>query len=84
MARRKKETNEEKVTLVKVSRTGGRVEEYALEGEEPTVGDALQKAGITLTKGDRVRIGGDVVDVDTIVDDGDIITIAGKVSGGNR
>jgi hypothetical protein len=84
MARRKKSTDEEKQTFVKISRTGGRVEEYQLDGDEPTVGDALQKAGITLVKGDRVRIGGDQADEDTIVDDGDIITIAGRVSGGSR
>lgn len=69
---------------VKVGRTGGRVEEYLLEGDEPTVGDALAAAGIELSKGQRVRVGGESAEEDTIVEDGDIITVQGKVSGGNN
>jgi uncharacterized protein YabE (DUF348 family) len=70
-------------TTVKVGRTGGKVEEYELEGEEPTVGDALEEAGISVSKGDRIRMDGDLVDRDTIVEAGAIIMVSGKVSGGN-
>lgn len=83
-ARRKKKVEEEQETLVKVGRTGGRVEEYSLEGDEPTVGDALALAGLSVSKGDRIRLNGDAADEDTIVEDGDIITMAGKVSGGDK
>ena len=71
-------------TLVKVGRTGGRVEEYSLEGDEPTVADALAAAGISISKGDRIRLNGDAADEDEAVQDGDIVTVAGKVSGGSR
>lgn len=82
MPRRKKVETEEEV-LVKVGRSGGRVEEYSLTGEEPTVGDALVAAGITISKGDRIRLNGETADEDEIVEEGDIVTIAGKVSGGS-
>lgn len=78
---RRRKTNTNQIT-VKVGRSGGRVEEYILEGDEPTVGDALEAADISISKGQRIRLGGDVVDEDTIVEDGDMITVQGKVSGG--
>jgi sulfur carrier protein ThiS len=85
MARRR-QVEEEDVTetLVKVGRTGGRVEEYSLEGDEPTVADALQAAGITISKGDRIRLNGETATEDDEVQSGDIVTIAGKVSGGSN
>lgn len=84
MARTRREEVDEDEILVKVGRTGGRVEEYSLEGDEPTVSDALQAAGITISKGDRIRLNGETADEDDEVEDGDIITIAGKVSGGSN
>lgn len=71
------------IVTVKVGRTGGKVEEYELEGDEPTVGDALEEAGISVSKGDRIRMDGDLVDRDTILEEGAIIMVSGKVSGGN-
>lgn len=71
-----------KFTTVRVGRTGGRIEKYELEGDEPTVGEALEEAGISTTKNDRIRLDGDIVDEDTIVSEGQIITVSGKVSGG--
>jgi molybdopterin converting factor small subunit len=67
---------------VKISRTGGQVTEYSLEGDDPTVGDALEAARIEISKGDRIRVNGELVDEDTVVSQDDIITITGKVSGG--
>lgn len=85
MARRRKtEETTEQETMVKVGRSGGRVEEYSLTGEDPTVEDALRAAGVNTTKGDRIRLNGETADEDEIVEDGDIITIAGKVSGGSK
>lgn len=84
MARRHVEETSEDEILVKVGRTGGRVEEYSLTGDEPTVADALQAAGITISKGDRIRLNGDTADEDETVEDQDIITVAGKVSGGSN
>ena len=80
MARKRKSASVPTIT-VKVGRTGGRIEEYALEGDEPTVGEALEAAGISTSKGDRIRADGDVVDRDTIAEDGQIIMVSGKVAG---
>lgn len=66
--------------LVKVGRSGGEVKEYSVS-EDATVLDVLNAAGITLTKGERLRLNGDAVEEDDAVDDGDIITISGKVAG---
>ena len=72
------------ITTVKVGRTGGRVESYELEGDEPTVGEALEEAGLSVSKGDRIRMDGVIVDRDTIVEDGAIIMVAGKVAGATQ
>ncbi len=77
--RRRKEASE---IIVKIGRTGGRVEEYSIEGTDPTVEDALEVADISISKGDKIRLNGDSVDEDTVVENGDIITISGRVSGG--
>lgn len=71
-------------TIVKVGKTGGKVETYSLMGSEPTVADALEAASITLSKGDRIRVNGDAAEEDQEVYDDDIITVAGKVSGGSN
>lgn len=79
MARRNKN-----LTTVKVGRSGGNVEKYSLPGDEPTVGDALDEAGISTSKGDRIRMDGEVVDRDTIVEEGAIITVQAKVAGATK
>lgn len=85
MARnRKVEEENDNETIVKVGKTGGKVETYSLMGDEPTVSDALEAAGITLSKGDRIRVNGDAADEDDAVYSDDIVTIAGKVSGGSN
>lgn len=71
-------------TIVKVGKTGGKVDTYSLEGNEPTVADALEAAGIVLAKGERVRVNGDAADEDQEVYSDDIITVTGKVSGGSN
>ena len=70
--------------LVKVGRNGGRVEEYAITTSDPTVSDALEAADIHLSKGERIRLNGDAAAEGDEVRNGDIITIAGKVSGGGK
>ena len=81
MARTTRSTEEEEV-IVKIGRSGGRVESYSIEGSDPTVADALEAAGISLTKGERIRLNGESADEDEEIQTDDIITIAGKVSGG--
>lgn len=81
--RRRRARTEETEILVKVGRTGGRVEEYSLTGTEPTVADALEAAGLSVSKGDRIRVNGDTAEDDTILENGDVITVSGKVSGGS-
>lgn len=68
--------------LVKVGRMGGRVEEYSIAGASPTVADALEAADIHVSKGDRIRLNAETVNQGDEVRNGDIITVAGKVSGG--
>lgn len=82
MAKKKVEVVEQ--TTVKVVKTGGKIEEYLLEGHEPTVDDALEAAGMDLIKGQRVRMDGELVDGDTIVEEGAIITVTGAVAGGKN
>lgn len=82
MARRRTAEVEESEILVKVGRSGGRVEEFAITGEDLTVADALEAAGISVTKGDRIRVNSEIADKSDDISDGDIITVSGKVSGG--
>lgn len=82
MARRR--NTEENEIIVKVGRTGKKVETYSITAEDPTVEDALEAAGITVSKGDRVRLDGETVELDEAIEDGAIITVAGKVSGGKN
>ncbi len=67
--------------FVKVARTGGTVHEVALNGEN-TVKAAVDAAELGHDSADRIRVNGRVADENTKVKDGDIITIAGKISGG--
>ena len=79
---RVEEADEDEI-LVSVGRTGKKVERYSITAEDPTVEDALEAAGITVSKGDRVRLDGETVELDEPIEDGAIITVAGKVSGGS-
>jgi hypothetical protein len=67
--------------LVKVARTGGVVTEVALNGDI-TVEAALDIANIGHSPKDRVRVNGREADFDTELEDGDIVTVAGKIEGG--
>lgn len=67
--------------FVKVARTGGVVKEIALNGDN-TVKAAIEAAGVGSDSKDRIRVNGRPADSDTKVKDGDIITVAGKISGG--
>ena len=69
--------------LVKVARTGGQVTEYALNGEH-TVREAMELAGMTTNKGDRVRVNGRVAEHDTVLHNNDIVIVAGRVEGGSK
>lgn len=72
--------NRSEEVLVKVGRSGGKVEEYSVS-EDATVLDVLNAAGLTLTKGERLRLNGGAAEEDDGIDDGDVITISGKVAG---
>ncbi len=70
-----------KITVT-VGRHSGSVNEYTIDIANPTVQDALDKAGIDLTKGDRIRLNGDTVMVGDKIANDDVITVTGRVSGG--
>lgn len=69
---------------VTVGRSSGKIEVYTITASKPTVQDALDTAGISLTKGDRIRLNGDTVQAGDSIENKDIITIAGRVSGGGN
>lgn len=67
---------------VTVGRHSGSVNDYTIATANPTVGDALEQAGIELTKGDRIRLNGDTVLAGDKISNDDVITVTGRVSGG--
>ena len=69
--------------IVKVVRTGGEVKKYSLE-DGSTVEDALDAAGITYNRRDRVRINGEIAELEDVLEDGDRVTVTGKVAGGEK
>lgn len=60
--------------LVKIARLGKRTVEVALE-EDADVRAALTAAGETLGAREEVRIGGEKVNLNHIVEDGDVVSI---------
>lgn len=69
--------------LVKVARTGGLVKEVALNGGR-TVEDAIDAAEMEYSSRDRIRIDGEPADLDDELEDGNIVTLTGKVKGGGK
>ena len=68
--------------FVKVARTGGSVQEVCLNGGR-LVSDALLAYGIdSPSSDDHVRVNGAPKELDHTLRSGDIVTIAGKISGG--
>ena len=77
----RKKTASTEIT-VKFGRTGGVVSEYLLD-DGKSVEDLLEMANADFSKGDRVRLNGDVLeDLETVLEAGDIVTMSSKVSGG--
>lgn len=66
---------------VKVARTGGTVKEVLL-AEGATVEEALTAAEIEYGDNSRIRVAGESVELDTELEDGDYVTVSGKVKGG--
>lgn len=77
MARRKKVEE----IVVKVARTGTRLEEVALDGGH-TVEDALMAAEITPKETEEVRINGEPAELDDELEDGDRVILVKNISGG--
>lgn len=67
--------------LVKIGRIGQPTTEVLLE-KGATVEDALEAANVSVGSGDRVRLMGRSVNLDTKVSNNDIVTIAGGIKGG--
>lgn len=66
---------------VKVARAGNRVQEVLLE-EDKTVSAALTAAGVSYSRTDRIRVNGKSATESTVLRKSDIVTVAGKISGG--
>ena len=77
MARRKKE----KDILVKVARTGSKVQEVALNGGR-TVEDALIAAGISKKTSEEIQVNGEEADLDMELENGDRVVLVKNVEGG--
>lgn len=67
--------------FVKLARTGSVVQEYALEPGSK-VQDLLEKGGFSANKGDKIRVNGALATQTTVLKNGDIVTVAGRVEGG--
>lgn len=81
MARRRASAVEELI-LVKVTRLGSEVKEVSLP-KDSTVSQALEAAGLDAEAYNRIRISGESVELEDIVENGDIITVSGGMKGGN-
>lgn len=80
MARRRTQTDA--IIEVKVARLGSEVKTVALSPDS-TVADALEAAGIDTENYNRLRIAGETVELEDIVENGDIVTVSGGMKGGN-
>ena len=84
MATRRNEPEEREEIEVRVARTGGRVETVLLNGNR-NVRAALDAAGIEYSESSRVKVNGETVDIDDTdleLEDGDRVTLSGKIKGG--
>lgn len=52
--------------------------------EDSTVEDALKEAGISLSSGEKVWVGGEKAVFSDVVENGDIINIVGSKEGGSK
>lgn len=68
---------------VKVGRTGGRVVEVLVPAGS-TVEEALNASELTYNSTDRIRVRGRQATLDTELSNGDIVTLAGKISGAGK
>lgn len=66
--------------FVKVARVGGSVQDVCLNGNK-TVESALEAAG--LSADGSIRVNGRLAEMSSVLQNGDIITVAGKIAGGN-
>ena len=71
----------QKTIIVKVAKVGETVKEVMLESDS-TVEDALEAAGYE-PECEDVRCNGKKAKAENIVEDGDILTIVGKIEGGS-
>ncbi len=75
-------TRQTRATIeVKVARVGGEVKELMLE-TGATVEEALDASTLEWSDSMRIRVNGEAAELDDELEDGDVITIAGKVKGG--
>ena len=79
--RPRRSDSDEDGIFVKVARTGGEVKEFLLNGER-TVEEALKIAEIEYDDDNRIRVNGSEADLETELEDGNVVTISGKVEGG--
>lgn len=67
--------------FVKVARTGGVAQEICLNGNR-TIEDALKAAGIDYSGGSRIRVSGQLAELDQELKDGQRVIVSGKIKGG--
>jgi len=69
------------VTCVQLAQGEGEVKTYSLTPANATVANLLATAGVELGSR-KVRVNGDAADLDTVLDNGDIVVLQQKVDGG--
>jgi hypothetical protein len=81
MPKIKKDVAPERAPIfVKVARLGGEVHEYALNGAR-TVEAALEAAELVSDDDDRIRVNGEPAVLETELQNGDVLTVAGRIEG---
>ncbi len=72
-------------TSVKVTLSGfGRTTTVLTFDEKPTVAEAINKAGWTLSSSEKPAYNGEECNMSDILEDGDTVQVVGKKEGGNK
>jgi len=68
--------------LIKVAKLGTAVKEVCLD-ESATVEDALEAADVRVGSSETMKVDGEPAENDTVLEDGDVITIVPAIKGGS-
>lgn len=81
LIKRHKEEESEEIE-VRVAKIGGEVKNVVLDNGDISVQDALVAAQIDYSGKVRIRVNGEMAELDDELEDGDRVTVTGKITGG--